>query len=202
MGMLNFEPCFAVLCLGALAGVVSGQTNHAPPIKTTVCELANEPFRFNRKIVTVSGLVHIAFEDFELATTECKGPNSTGVWLEYGKGPKRQPTTWCCGDMTPRDPLQLVENRDFREFHRLLTAKSKDKACHEPDCYLYKVTATITGRVDAVPTTPCPNGQAACCAEAAFGHFGMFCSRLVIQSVSDVVANPADVPRSLEKHSR
>jgi hypothetical protein len=157
-------------------------------IHTTACELVNTPERFNNKIVTVRGRILIAFEDFRLDTAHCDDKNAGDVWLEYGRGPKKQPTTWCCGDMVPRDSLRLVEDRNFKTFHRYLTAESRRKGCHEGGCYLYEVTATLTGRFDAVDTVTCPDGRSLCPKHGGFGHFGSFSSRIVIGPVSDVKA--------------
>jgi hypothetical protein len=75
--------------------------------------------------------------------------------------------------MVPRDRLALVQNAEFHRFHRYLTAVKKAKACY--DCYLYHVTATLTGRFDAVEPQPR--------ALWGFGHFGMACGRIVIETV-------------------
>jgi len=172
------------------------------PIPTTLCELVNQPDRFNGKMVTVRGLVEIAFENFRLDAKDCDGRNIDAVWLEYGKGPKKQPTTWCCGDMVPRDELEVLENDEFRDFHRYLTAQKRTEGCHEGECYLYMVTANLTGRFDAATKTePCPgNRNAHCCPSGGFGHFGFSCARLVIQSVSDVVAKPIEPLKDEKKN--
>jgi hypothetical protein len=81
----------------------------------------------------------------------------------------------------------MVENREFRRFHRLLTAEKNAKRCY--DCYLYRVTATLVGRFDTVDSDPCPgDAQARCCGFGNFGHFGLACGRLVIQRVTQVEA--------------
>lgn len=153
-------------------------------VKTTVCEVATNPEQFNDKLVSLRDRVRIAFEDFELSAAGCNGRRIDAVWLEYGKGPQRQPTTWCCGDMVPRDPLAVVQNSEFRKFHRYLTAETKRNG------YSYQVTATLTGRFDAVPTETCPHEDRRCCPAGGYGHFGVFCARFVIRSVSDVLAEP------------
>ncbi len=84
--------------------------------------------------------------------------------------------------------MELVQNRDFRNFHRLLTAQRRAKGCYEGQCYLYDVTATITGRLDAVTADTRQNGRRLC---NGFGHFGLYCTRLVIQEVSNIVAEKA-----------
>jgi hypothetical protein len=182
-----FRPALVVV-LTATFGVLFGQTT---PVKATVCEIVKDPQRFQGELVSVHDRVRISFENFELSAAECKDQQIDGIWLEYGKGPKRQPTIWCCGDLTPRDPLVLVQNSEFRRFHHFLTAEKRTKGCYRWQCYAYQVTATLTGRIDAVVPTPCPNGSS-CCFGGGFGHFGMSCARLVIQSVADVVVQPVD----------
>lgn len=159
------------------------------PVETTVCEIAASPERFNGKLVRLRDRIAIGFEQFELLTTGCTARRIDNVWLEYGRGPKRQPTIWCCGDMVPRDPLKLLQNSAFRKFHYYLTARASGSRLGED--YKYRVTATLLGRVDAVPTEPCPSGKGACCKTGGYGHFGASCARLVIQSVADVVGERA-----------
>lgn len=169
-----------MLSITALGQIESQQQQQ--PIQTTVCEVVRSPALFSGKIITLRGPVEIAFENFGLSVSACSGKKIDYLWLEYGRGPKMQPTTWCCGDLTPRDPLVLVQNAEFRRFHRYLTTVKKAKDCY--DCYLYHVTATLTGRFDAVepkPGTFC-----------GFGHLGFACGRMVIGGVSDVVAVPVD----------
>ncbi len=149
----------------------------------SACAIAKDPEHLNGNMVTVHDRVSIAFENFELPASKCSEHKIDGIWLEYGRGPRRQPTTCCCGNMIPRDRLRLVENSAFREFHRALTAQRK--GCHVGNCYTNTVTATITGRLDAAKLQTCPDGKVACCNDA-FGHFGLYCARLVIQKVSSV----------------
>jgi hypothetical protein len=166
-----------------------GQAKVVTPPNVKLCEVAKRPDQFKGKLISVRGPIQISFEDFELSVAECANRSLEGVWLEYGRGPKRQPTTWCCGDMIPVDPLGVVENDAFRAFQGYLTAQGRTSGCSEGQCYLYSVTATLTGRLDTVATLPCPDGKSQCC-QGGFGHFGAFCARLVIQSVSEVVAQP------------
>ena len=178
-----------MIAASVLPGVIYGQTKAEEPINTTVCDLVKNPKRYNGKIIIVRAPIQIAFENFGLSVSECAEKEIDYVWLEYGRGPKRQPTIWCCGDMVPRDPLVLVQNKEFHRFHHFITAEKSAKGCY--DCYLYHVTATLTGRFDALepkPFTLC-----------GFGHLGDACGRLVIREVSDVVANPID-PAVYEKN--
>lgn len=169
----------AIITIPALAW---GQTNSDQPIRTTVCEVVRAPASFHGKMITLRGPIQISFENFAIPASDCAEKKIDHLWLEYGRGPKKQPTTWCCGDMVPRDSLVLVQNAEFRRFHDYITAVVKAKGCY--DCYLYRVTATLTGRFDAVEPQP----HATC----GFGHFGTACGRLVIRAVSDVAADPVD----------
>jgi hypothetical protein len=182
IGEVTEGPMFPVTPSHTLPQPQSGEST-----PTTVCDIARSPEQFNGKMVRVRSRVGIAFEDFEFPVSDCDRSIIEGIWLEYGHGPKRQPTTWCCGDMIPRDPLAVIENADFRKFHRYLTAQRRTSDCYEGECYIYDVTATLIGRFDFAHTEPCRDNKGVCCS-AGFGHFGMFCGRLVIRSVSDVEA--------------
>jgi hypothetical protein len=178
----------AIAALAVLPILALGQTKPDRPIPTTVCELVKSPASFNGKIITLREPIQIAFENFGLAASDCIEKKIDYLWLEYGRGPKRQPTTWCCGDMVPRDRLALMQNAEFHRFHHYITTVKKAKACY--DCYLYRVTATLTGKFDAVE----PRAGTLC----GFGHLGAACGRLVIAAVSDVVADPVD-PSAYER---
>jgi hypothetical protein len=173
--------------LDPLGPVVFADSFPWSPRSTTICEISKDPNSFKGKTVRLRGRVRAAFEDFELLASDCDGKKIDSVWLEYGKGPKEQPTTWCCGSTTSRDSLPVAQNRDFKRFYRYITAQRK--GCHDVDCHLYEVTATLQGRLDSVPTMLCPDGKSQCPQSGGFGHFGLFSARLVIQSVSDVMAS-------------
>lgn len=82
----------------------------------------------------------------------------------------------------------MEQNETFERFHSLLTTRQHGTHCLGQGCYRYEVTATLTGRLDAAPTEPCPSGKGTCCRGEGYGHFGFTCNRLVIQSVQDVSA--------------
>ncbi len=159
------------------------------PIAASLCDLARHPIQFHGKMIRVRGEVLIAFEDFQLPVSSCDPHEDRNrIWLQYGKGPKSQPTTWCCGELTPQDPLELKQDRAFRAFHRDLTEqrrKNGSEDCSGRDCYVFDVTATLVGRFEHSPPRPCRHSTGLCC-NNGFGHFGTFCSRLVIHSVSEV----------------
>jgi len=172
---------------------IRAQAGNGAPL-VGLCDVAREPLAYNGTLVAIRGAVRIAFEDFQISTALCDARQIDGIWLQYGSGPKAQPTTWCCGNLTPRDPPRLNEDAEFRRFDRYLTAQKHSKDCHLGDCYIYAVTATLAGRLDAVPTKLCPDGKSHCCPAGGFGHLGFACARLIIQSVSDVVPKLKPAP--------
>jgi hypothetical protein len=153
-----------------------------------VCEVLQhpQPQSFNGKMISIRARIRIGFEEFEVDTPRsCPKRVTDEIWLEYGKGPKTQPTTWCCGDLTPSDQLDLIQDAAFRRFDSYLRAVRKGKS-------LYAVSATLSGRFETVPTTTCPDGIHQCPRDGGFGHLGVFASRMIIHSVSQVSAVKAN----------
>lgn len=142
-------------------------------VDASVCELARRPAAFNGTMIRVRARIEIGVEDFKLSDA-CTGRAIDAIWLEYGRGPKKQPAIWCCGDLTPRDSLNVVGDAEFRKFDELLTKSMP-------------VVATLVGRFDSTQPVAGANGQEPYCS-GAFGHLGVFCARIVIQSVSNVEA--------------
>jgi hypothetical protein len=60
--------------------------------------------------------VRVAFEEFALVTKGCDSAVLDEISVEYGRGPKRQPVTRCCGDLIPRDPLAMIMDLSFKRF--------------------------------------------------------------------------------------
>jgi hypothetical protein len=173
-----------------VASPIAAQAESNGPSDTTLCDLAQNLERFEGKLVRVRGTILVGMEQFELTAAECSERLIDTVWLEYGKGLK-QPTTWCCGNLVSKDAAQVVQNAEFRKFQHYLTAQYRDKGCHEWECQRYSVTATLTGKFNAVKTETCPSGKGRCCPLfRGFGHYGASCARVVIQSASDVDAKP------------
>jgi hypothetical protein len=162
----------AVLLALSIAAPALAQSPAQP---VTPCDLARDPQSFNGKIVRFTATILIGFEQFEVLTANCGGRKADSIWLEYGRGPKHQPTIWCCGNIDPSDELTLVQDAEFRKFHRLLTARREAQ-----------VNATLVGRFDSAPSSICPDGVHNCCTQA-LGHFKLSCARLVIQSVAGAV---------------
>ena len=180
------SPGSLVLLLTVCIGVVDLSLRAAAA--ADACEVVQNPQIYNGKMISIRARVQAELEDFEAVVPSCPKKQVENIWLEYAKGPKSQPTTWCCGDLTPSDPLGLIQDAAFRMFDRSLRARRNRK----PE---YAVTATLSGRFQAVPTTTCPDGIHRCPSDGGFGHFGMFASRMVIHSVSQVAAVRVAEPR-------
>ena len=142
-----------------------------PETSATICEVANNPDRFNGEMVTVRGRVRIDFEEFELPTSHCDHPRMDHILLEYG------------------DALERRGKPGFQTIPSLRNSNA-GRMPGGSGCHLYQVTATFIGRLDGVPTTLCPDGTTQCPRGSGFGHLGLSSGRLVIRSVSDVVATP------------
>jgi hypothetical protein len=174
---------FPILFLLLSLGIADTELGAADNVD--VCEVLQHPLSFNGKMISIRTRIRIAFEVFAVEIPSCPHKVADEIWLEYGKGPKTQPTTWCCGDLTPRDQLGLIQDSAFRKFDSYLRAVREGKP-------LYAVSATVSGRFDTVPTTTCPDGVTQCPRDGGFGHFGLFASRLIIHSVSQVSAVKAN----------
>jgi hypothetical protein len=146
-----------------------------------ICGVLQHPQNFNGKMISIRTRISIGFEDFEVDIPSCPNKVADAIWLEYGAGPKKQPTTWCFGVLTPSDQLDLIQDSAFQKFDGYLRTGRKGKP-------LYAVSATLSGRFDTVPTTTCPDGVHQCPRDGGFGHLGTFASRLIIHSVSRVSA--------------
>lgn len=172
------------------------------PISTTVCDVLEDPFAFNNKLVEVRGYVTVSFEYSILRSQSCAGE----IWfaLADASGPPGLAVT-VPGRGTPGEkssngrrkqpiPVRLIRDGNFEKFENYLLESSKvrpGRPCG-PDCHLYQVTATFIGRIDGVskevhsahlrrsPLQP-SDGK-------GFGQMGLFDAQLVVQSIKDVDA--------------
>ncbi len=179
-----------VAVLSLLAPFAPGQSKSDSITKVSLCQLLAQPGKYEGTI-QIRAQVRLEFENFSISGAGCRDRQSDDIWLQYGSG-KAQPTGWCCGDPTLGDSPSLVQDQNFKRFHQVLTATRKASGCKEAalsrrSCFLYDVTATLTGRFDSADTQPCANGKGRCC-PGGFGHLGFHCTRLIIQSVRDVEA--------------
>jgi hypothetical protein len=113
----------------------------APPVLETkakdvsVCDLKNEPAKYNHSVVKVSGYFSRGFEDSTLYDPTCKSRQS--IWVELG-GKRSIGVMYCCG-FTPRRTreeelkvegikLPLTEDANFAKYDKLLADGKRVKA--------------------------------------------------------------------------
>ncbi len=103
--------------------------------ETSVCELKNDPAKFNHSIVKVSGYFSRGFEDSSLYDPSCKARQ--WIWVELG-GKKSIGVMYCCG-FTPKRTreeelevegikLPLTEDANFAKYDRFLADGKNVKA--------------------------------------------------------------------------
>jgi len=167
--------CVCVLCTSAI-GICQETEAY---VKTTICQLKNDPSAYNHKLVEVSGLVSHAFEDFSLFDPACSA--WPPIWLEYG-GTSKSGTMYCCGVTADRHrpkelvveriPIPLLANEQFQQF---------DKAIQPPfrSGQLGAVVhATLVGRFFAGKRLEYTKNRR----WGGYGHMGC-CTLLAIQEV-------------------
>jgi hypothetical protein len=188
-GPASSRPIATRRCLFAIAialfavTIAAADTTAGEPVKATVCELRNDPSRFNHKQVEVTGFVTHASHNFTVFDPTC--PAWPAIWLEYG-GKLNSGTVNCCKTMNdrqrPRDfdvegidlPLQL--DQQFQDFDRAIQPPFRSGQ------YGAIEHATLLGTFFA--------GQRM--EDRSWGGFGYLgcCSMLVIQQVKAADTQP------------
>jgi len=186
----------AAVLLGAAS--VHGQPASAP-LDVSLCDLVQAPENYDHKRVRLRGNVDLQFENFTLDHTECGFNDSVhAVWLEYG-GDEETSTVYCCGDHSKKpgsavhiegQSIGFVRDRSLDLFVSRLNAKRQalpnGDSCPGRACYLYDVTATLTGVFLAEPSGQGPE-------LGGYGHMGC-CHLLTIEQVSDVSTTRTAAP--------
>jgi hypothetical protein len=185
----------AIFCLVAVS-------LHAQAVDTTVCDILKNPQSFNGKTVRVKGTVSSGFDEFIIKAEECKY-HIGGIWLAYPENTKAksgpvailqlQPASNFAGTVASaeRAPVTLDKNKDFKQFDSLLAAPYKGNGMCL-GCTKSEVSATFTGRVDAVQPVLRRDPSGKMIDIAGFGNLNAYPVRLVLQSVSDVAPHEID----------
>jgi hypothetical protein len=146
--------------------------------EATICQILTDPVSFNGKMVKVRGRVVTGFEFFDIQGEWCGGESINAITLAYPDE----------ADIKPAPSFKLRRDAEFKKFQRSLTETVR-KIGPLSYCYRYEVTATITGRLDGVEKAGIiRDGSGKVIAVQGFGHANRYRARLVIQSVSEVVA--------------
>ena len=113
----------------------SGDSIGSPSKPVTVCELKNDPARYNHSTVILTGYFSRGFEDSTLSDPSCE--SRQWIWVELG-GTRSVDVMYCCG-FTPRAyreqelevegiSLPLIEDAKFDKYNRSLALGKNVKA--------------------------------------------------------------------------
>lgn len=143
--------------------------------EATVCEVKSHLQKYNGRMVRVRGRVVQGFEWFFLESEECAldlaypdGPSDLGPMATFK--PYAEPRT--------RAKFKVRRDENYEKLVELANSPAPlPQGCMCLGCYRYQVTATITGLLEVAKR-----------GYPGFGHMNAAEARLVIRSVSDVVA--------------
>jgi hypothetical protein len=149
--------------------------------EVTVCQLTQDPGKYNHALVKVSGFFSHGFEDSALFDPTCE--SRFRLWFEYG-GTNVTGTMYCCGLTAARQrpqqisveniPIPLLVDDNFKTLDNLL---------HTPADSI--VHATAIGRFFSGQKTTVPGGSDHW---MGYGHMGC-CSLLMVQQVVETDAH-------------
>src|SRR6266700_5518382 len=104
-----------------------------------LCEFAAHPENYNGQFVRVHGTLESTLETYVIAKGDC-----AAIPLEHPKS------------VTPQPAFALQENADLKKLEKMQHANSKQMQCFgtcPSGPYYDPITATVVGRVDAVPAS-------------------------------------------------
>lgn len=169
----------------------------------SVCDVLANPSSYNGKIVRIKGTVQAGFDDLVIKGSGC-GQAVNDIWLEYPQGTKAKsgPLAILRLQLAHNNPatvsepsraaVQLDTDKEFKQFDSLLSASPKVKGLCL-GCTRNTVTATLVGRLDGDKQAGLlRDDKGKVTGIAGFGNLNMYTARLVLQSVSDVAAQPID----------
>jgi hypothetical protein len=187
--------CIAIFCLATVS-------IHGQAVDTSVCDILKAPQAFNGKTVRIKGTVSSGFDEFIIKAEGCRY-HIGGIWLAYPEGTKAksgpvailqlQEASNFAGTSAPveRAAVTLDKNKDFKQFDSLLAAPYKGSGICL-GCTKSEVSATLTGRVDAVQPALRRDTSGKIIDIAGFGNLNAYPVRLVLQSVSEVEPHEID----------
>lgn len=183
--------------------LVSAVSVTAQVVDAKVCDILAHPTSFDGKTVRITGTVVAGFDEFVIRDTSCKQAVNA-IWLSYPSGTKAkagpaavitlqlaknspgQPAT------VARTPVTLEQSKDFKQFDSILSTPARTSGrCL--GCIKSTLTATLTGRLDAVEKPTLERDAKSMFTEVSgFGNLNRYAARLVLQSVANVTANEID----------
>ena len=209
--MTIWRPCLALTVSAAAASSAFGQKIPQPvspkPIEVTVCQVVEDPSRYNNKFVSLRALVKVSEEYSILEGEGCKA----GIWFMFGdgsappglisviKGKGVPGSRDAKGRPVPPIPIRLNRDANYQELIHYLEINAKAESCLDrvppgeiPDCTTYRIKATFSGRIDSVSqkihAAHLKRKSSDSTDFKGFGNMGLFDAQLVVQSIENVVA--------------
>ncbi len=194
-----------VAVLAALSSTLVGQPKASALIKTSLCELAREPERFNNKLVEIRSEFVSRFQWQGFVDETCSARIQLGAHhvLDGQKGQYAffksiaddltHPEQLNWQPIEPRLHVDLNQNDRYRVFWKYSDTKFKwpdGGRCQ--DCPLYRILVTADGRFDyfASQNVALRGNPAERAVGISAGDLPLL--RFALQSVSDVSATPID----------
>jgi hypothetical protein len=190
------------------------------PISITLCQIVRNPEQFDGKMVRVRATVVTGFEASILNDNTCGSDAS--VWFSYGDDRHtpsaateyalisslpdiKYPESLHWRPVEVRPLITVKADSEFKRFDSYLSKQFKPKGRNLCiSCPLYSVTATFTGRLDfadhRLRAFRNRDGKVIGAGGNGFGHLGAWDVRLVMESVSDVLATKIDPAIYKPKH--
>jgi hypothetical protein len=208
-----------VALLTVLSSTLVGQPKTSKPIKTTLCELAKAPEKFDSKLVEIRSEFLSRFQWEGFVDERCSAKIPTGAYHAYdGLKPKQGQFAFTTSDDDNTHPerlnwkpierrlrVDLKRNANYRAFRKYADTKFRwadGGVCQ--DCPLYRIVLTAIGRFDYFPTqTVSVRANSATRAlQYSAGEPNVPLLRLILNSVSAVAATPIDASVYIEKKGR
>jgi hypothetical protein len=182
---MKFKLSLAVGIVGLLSG--SCAWSQTSVREADLCEIAAHPESYNGQLVRVRGTLESTMETYVIAKADC-----AAIPLEHPESVKPQPA------------FALQRNADLKKLEKMPHSNSKQMECLGP-CpsgpYYDPITATVVGRVDAVPGSAVqgPHLQ-----RRGFGNRHGSQVRIIVKSYSNVEghkrADPSKPDSSTASH--
>jgi len=186
-----------IVCLFTGA-VASG----AQAVDAKVCDILGHPKDFDGKMVRITGTVAAGFDEFVMRDISCK-QSVNAIWLNYPTGTKAKagPIAVITLQLAKNSPGHVISHSltpvtldtggDFKKFDSILSVSVKTPGqCL--GCVRSTVTATLTGRLDAVDVVSLEKTGPMFTVVTGYGNLARYPVRLVIQSITNVSQNDID----------
>jgi hypothetical protein len=172
MARQSFHKLMWTLAILLMQGGNLAAIAQSSPPKTTVCEVAKNPGRFDNQIVQLTATLAGNFEISAIRDPDHEECGS--LWFTYpGSGPGASVSINSMDPTQPRPSIALQRDDAFRHFQTMVDARMyprrRKMGCM--DCGRYEVTPTMTGLVESAK------------AGHGFGHMNGFPVQFVLQSI-------------------